>query len=88
MSSSNSENLKSIGLKATFPRLKILDLFQKVENRHLTAEDVVRAIRKAAGDRRRIHWVVDKPKTALLRMVGKLLPARWRRRIYKDLCGY
>jgi NAD(P)-dependent dehydrogenase (short-subunit alcohol dehydrogenase family) len=55
---------------------------------HLTADDVVRAIWKAAGDRRRIHWVVDKPKTALLRLVGKLLPALWRRRIYKDLCGY
>jgi NAD(P)-dependent dehydrogenase (short-subunit alcohol dehydrogenase family) len=55
---------------------------------HLTAEDVVRAIWKAASDRRRIHWVVDKPKTAVLRMIGKLLPALWRRRIYKDLCGY
>ena len=26
---SNSQDLKSMGLKATFPRLKILDLFQK-----------------------------------------------------------
>ena len=26
--SDNSKNLKSIGLKATYPRLKILDLFQ------------------------------------------------------------
>ncbi|MCK6410127.1 MAG: transcriptional repressor, partial [Thauera sp.] len=26
--SDNSRNLKSIGLKATYPRLKILDLFQ------------------------------------------------------------
>ncbi len=42
--SSNSQNLKSIGLKATFPRLKILDLFQKVETRHLTAEDVYRLL--------------------------------------------
>ena len=42
--SSNSQNLKSIGLKATFPRLKILDLFQKAENRHLTAEDVYRLL--------------------------------------------
>ena len=40
----NSQNLKSIGLKATFPRLKILDLFQKAENRHLTAEDVYRLL--------------------------------------------
>jgi Fur family ferric uptake transcriptional regulator len=42
----NSQNLKSMGLKATFPRLKILDLFQKVHestgSRHMTAEDVYR----------------------------------------------
>lgn len=42
--SNNSQNLKNIGLKATFPRLKILDLFQKAENRHLTAEDVYRLL--------------------------------------------
>ncbi|MDD3353888.1 ferric iron uptake transcriptional regulator [Zoogloea sp.] len=42
--SSNSQNLKNIGLKATFPRLKILDLFQSAEQRHLTAEDVYRLL--------------------------------------------
>ena len=41
---SNSEELKSIGLKATFPRLKILDLFRKSEARHLSAEDVYRQL--------------------------------------------
>ena len=40
----NSKNLKSIGLKATYPRLKILDLFQSSDQRHLTAEDVYRAL--------------------------------------------
>lgn len=40
----NSQNLKSIGLKATFPRLKILDLFQHAGTRHMTAEDVYRAL--------------------------------------------
>ena len=40
----NSQDLKSIGLKATFPRLKILDLFQKANTRHMTAEDVYRAL--------------------------------------------
>jgi Fur family ferric uptake transcriptional regulator len=39
---SNSQDLKSIGLKATTPRLKILDLFRKAETRHMTAEDVYR----------------------------------------------
>jgi len=45
---SNSQNLKDIGLKATFPRLKILDLFQNAQEgaggRHMTAEDVYRAL--------------------------------------------
>lgn len=41
---SNSSPLKSTGLKATFPRLKILELFEKSEIRHLTAEDVYRLL--------------------------------------------
>lgn len=36
--------LKSTGLKATVPRLKILDLFQKAEQRHMSAEDVYRLL--------------------------------------------
>jgi Fur family ferric uptake transcriptional regulator len=40
----NSRNLKNIGLKATHPRLKILDLFQNSEQQHLTAEDVYRQL--------------------------------------------
>jgi Fur family ferric uptake transcriptional regulator len=41
----NSQDLRDIGLKATIPRVKILDLFQKANNtnrRHLSAEDVHR----------------------------------------------
>ena len=41
---SNPEDLKSIGLKATFPRLKILELFENAEIRHMTAEDVYRLL--------------------------------------------
>jgi Fur family ferric uptake transcriptional regulator len=41
---SNSDDLKSMGLKATIPRLKILALFEKTEVRHLTAEDVYRLL--------------------------------------------
>ncbi|MDA8095462.1 MAG: ferric iron uptake transcriptional regulator [Betaproteobacteria bacterium] len=37
---SDSTNLKSMGLKVTLPRLKILNLFEHSEERHLTAEDV------------------------------------------------
>jgi len=40
----NSQNLKSMGLKATLPRLKILELFQHSDVRHLTAEDVYRML--------------------------------------------
>ena len=36
--------LKNMGLKATFPRLKILDVFRKAETRHHSAEDVYRAL--------------------------------------------
>ncbi|MCB2001036.1 MAG: ferric iron uptake transcriptional regulator, partial [Rhodoferax sp.] len=40
----NIDELKSTGLKATVPRLKILEIFQKGEQRHMTAEDVYRAL--------------------------------------------
>lgn len=36
--------LKNIGLKATYPRLKILDIFRKGDVRHMSAEDVYRAL--------------------------------------------
>jgi len=36
--------LKNIGLKATLPRLKILELFQNSKQRHLSAEDVYRML--------------------------------------------
>lgn len=39
---SNSQSLKNSGLKVTTPRLKILELFQKTGERHLSAEDVFR----------------------------------------------
>lgn len=37
---SKSNDLKNIGLKATYPRLKILELFERTDVRHLTADDV------------------------------------------------
>ncbi|MCB2071955.1 MAG: transcriptional repressor, partial [Ottowia sp.] len=38
------DELKSTGLKATLPRLKILEVFQKSEQRHMTAEDVFKLL--------------------------------------------
>ncbi|MDQ7988078.1 MAG: ferric iron uptake transcriptional regulator [Candidatus Dactylopiibacterium sp.] len=37
-------SLKESGLKATLPRMKILDLFQRTTERHLSAEDVYRLL--------------------------------------------
>ncbi|HUW29922.1 MAG TPA: ferric iron uptake transcriptional regulator [Sulfuriferula sp.] len=41
---SDPSDLKSIGLKATLPRLKILDLFESSTKRHLSAEEVYRLL--------------------------------------------
>ena len=40
----NESGLKNLGLKATVPRLKILDIFRKSGARHLSAEDVYRSL--------------------------------------------
>ncbi len=39
-----AEELKSSGLKATLPRIKILEIFQRSSARHMTAEDVFKAL--------------------------------------------
>ena len=41
---SNADELKSSGLKATLPRIKILEVFQQAVQRHLTAEDVYKVL--------------------------------------------
>ncbi len=33
-------NLKESGLKATLPRIKVLDIFERSKEKHLTAEDI------------------------------------------------
>ena len=40
----HAEELKSSGLKATLPRIKILEIFQRSQRRHMTAEDVYKAL--------------------------------------------
>jgi Fur family ferric uptake transcriptional regulator len=40
----NIEELKSTGLKATIPRLKILEVFQRSSLRHMSAEDVFKVL--------------------------------------------
>jgi Fur family ferric uptake transcriptional regulator len=46
----NIDELKSTGLKATLPRLKILEIFQKGKQRHMTAEDVFRVLLEERSD--------------------------------------
>jgi Fur family ferric uptake transcriptional regulator len=47
---SSPSSLKTKGLKATLPRLRILELFEKSDVRHLAAEDVYRMLLKEGTD--------------------------------------
>ena len=46
----NVDELKSTGLKATLPRLKILEVFHNARQRHMTAEDVYRVLLEERSD--------------------------------------
>ena len=46
----NIDELKSTGLKATIPRLKILKVFQRGGQRHMSAEDVFRVLLQERAD--------------------------------------
>ena len=41
---SQPDDLRNAGLKATLPRLKIIDVFEQSRQRHLSAEDVYRQL--------------------------------------------
>jgi Fur family transcriptional regulator, ferric uptake regulator len=41
---SQIDEIKNSGLKATLPRIKVLEVFQRSTVRHLTAEDVYKAL--------------------------------------------
>ncbi len=45
-----SQELKTIGLKVTTPRLRILNLFETSQVRHMTAEEVYRQLSKDGID--------------------------------------
>jgi len=48
--SNHADDLKSSGLKATLPRIKILEVFQTSSQRHMTAEDVFKALLTEGAD--------------------------------------
>ena len=46
----STQDLKDAGLKATLPRIKILDILEKAEPRHMRAEDVYKAFLESGDD--------------------------------------
>ncbi|MAC48064.1 ferric iron uptake transcriptional regulator [Oceanospirillum beijerinckii] len=45
-----NQELKKVGLKVTLPRIKILQLLEAAEARHMSAEDVYKALLDAGED--------------------------------------
>jgi Fur family ferric uptake transcriptional regulator len=45
-----SQDLRNAGLKVTAPRLKMLELFEKAQDRHLTAETIYRLLLDAGEE--------------------------------------
>lgn len=45
-----SKDLRKAGLKVTLPRVKILEMLERSENRHLSAEDVYKALLDSGED--------------------------------------
>jgi Fur family transcriptional regulator, ferric uptake regulator len=46
----HADELKNSGLKATLPRIKVLEVFQKSTQRHMSAEDVYRHLLAEGSD--------------------------------------
>ena len=47
---SEDKNLRKAGLKVTLPRVRILEIFEQSEERHLSAEDIYNKIRDAGDE--------------------------------------
>lgn len=45
-----SHELKKVGLKATLPRVRVLELLERSEQRHMSAEDVYKALLESGDD--------------------------------------
>ena len=46
----HADELKNSGLKATLPRIKVLEMFQKTTQRHMSAEDVFKMLLAEGAD--------------------------------------
>lgn len=49
-SDSQSQDLRKAGLKVTLPRVKILNILEDSEQRHMSAEDVYKALLESGDD--------------------------------------
>jgi Fur family ferric uptake transcriptional regulator len=47
---SHADDLKNSGLKATLPRIKVLEVFQNTNQRHMSAEDVFKTLLAEGSD--------------------------------------
>jgi len=45
-----SKDLKNVGLKATLPRIRILEILEQSDERHVSAEDVYKALLQAGEE--------------------------------------
>lgn len=45
-----SNDLKKAGLKVTLPRMKVLEILESSDHRHMSAEEVYRALHEAGND--------------------------------------
>ena len=50
MSMKEHDDLKKTGLKATLPRLKVLSIFEKNKDQHLSAEDIFKIMLKTGEE--------------------------------------
>lgn len=46
----DNNELRKVGLKVTLPRIKILEILESAEHRHLSAEDVYKILLEAGDD--------------------------------------
>ena len=47
---SEDKNLRKAGLKVTLPRVRILEIFEQSNERHLSAEDIYNKIRESGDE--------------------------------------